>query len=122
MSTKAIRPFDQVIRQINNGRLVDEITDEMTEVISAVRATGRPGKITVTLSFHPRGSTNEQMEVRPIIKGTAPELGRPISLFYVNSDDGLQREDPLQNILPGMTSVVDATETIDKETGEVLSK
>ena len=111
MSIKAIRPFDEVLRQINNGRLVDEITDEMTEVISAVRSTGRPGKITVTLSLHPRGPNNEQMEIRPIIKGAAPELGRPISLFYVNDDNGLQRDDPIQNPLPGIASVASATET-----------
>jgi len=119
---KAIRPFDEVIRQINNGQLVEEITNEMTEVIAAVRATGKKGTITVTLALHPRGPNNEQMEVRPSIKGAAPELGRPISLFYVNDDDGLQRDDPLQNPLPGITSVADAAENIDTETGEVLSK
>jgi len=107
---QAIRPFDHVLREINNGRLIDELTDEMTEVISAIRKTGRAGKISVTLALHPRGPSNEQMEIRPSIKGTAPELGRPISLFYVNSDDGLQRDDPLQNPLPGMASVVEATE------------
>lgn len=122
MSKQAIRPFDEILRAINNGQLIDDLTDEMTAVISAIRATGKSGKISVTLSLHPRGSDNTQMEVRPSIKGVAPEMERRISLFYVNRDDGLQREDPRQNHLPGITSVVDANETIDHETGEVISK
>ena len=106
----AIRPFDAVLREINNGKLVDDITDEMTKVIAAVRSTGRAGKITVTLSLHPSGPCNEQLEVRPSIKGAAPELGRPISLFYINRDNGLQRDDPTQNELPGMRTVVEGHE------------
>jgi hypothetical protein len=122
MSKQAIRPFDEILRTINNGQLVDDLTDEMTEVISAIRSTGKAGKISVTLNLFPRGSDNTQMEVRPSIKGTAPEMERRISLFYVNADDGLQRDDPLQNQLPGIQTVVDATDKIDTETGEVLSK
>lgn len=120
--SKAIRPFDEILRAINNGQLNEDLTNEMTEVISAIRSTGKSGKVSVTLNLFPRGSDNSQMEVRPVIKGVAPEMERRISLFYVNSDDGLQRDDPLQNPLPGFQTVVDATETIDKETGEVISK
>jgi hypothetical protein len=122
MSKQAIRPFDEILRAINNGQLNDDLTDEMTEVIAAIRKTGRAGKISVTLSLFPRGSDNSQMEVRPSIKGVAPEMERRISLFYVNSDDGLQRDDPLQIPLAGITSVVDAHESLDTETGEVTSK
>lgn len=115
MSRQAIRPFDEILRTINNGQLIDDLTDEMTKVISAIRTTGKAGKISVTLNLYPRGSDNTQMEVRPSIKGTVPETERRISLFYVNSDDGLQRDDPLQHFLPGI-------QPVDAETGEVISK
>jgi hypothetical protein len=105
----------QTLKATSKGEFRDmkelnDLTDEMTEVISAVRATGKVGKISVTLGLYPRGTGNSQMEIRPSIKGVAPEMERRISLFYVNSDDGLQRDDPLQNPLPGVKSIVDALE------------
>lgn len=102
---KAIQPFDAILRQINNGRLVDDITDEMTEVLEAVKLTGKAGKISITLSFHPGGPANNQMEIKPSIKGTKPELARPISIFFVNDNYGLQRDDPTQRPLPGIKPV-----------------
>ncbi len=101
---KAIRPFDQTLREINNGRLVAELTEELTKVIAAVRRSGKTGSISLTLKLKPRGETNEQLEVIPTVKGTKPEASRPISIFFVNSDNGLQRDDPTQHTLPGLQS------------------
>jgi hypothetical protein len=99
---KALRPFDAILRDMNGGRLIDELTDEMTEVIAAVRRSGKAGQIAITLKLKPRGELNEQLEVVPSIKGTKPEASRPIAIFYVNNDDGLQREDPRQHPLSGL--------------------
>lgn len=111
----AIRPFDQIIRDINGGRLVAELTDELTEVISAVRRSGKSGEIRLTLKLKPRGESNQQIEIIPVVKGTKPEASRPISIFFVNADNGLQRDDPTQYSLPGLQA---ATEIEPKKAGE----
>lgn len=105
---KAIRPFDQTLREINGGRLIDELTQELTDVIAAVRRSGKSGAISLTLKLKPRGETNEQIELVPTVKGTKPEASRPISIFFVNRDNGLQRDDPTQHQLPGLQSADDA--------------
>lgn len=111
----AIRPFDQVIRDINGGRLVAELTDELTDVIAAVRRSGKAGEIRLTLKLKPRGDMNEQLEVIPTVKGSKPEASRPISIFFVNEDNGLQREDPYQHWIPGLAA---ATEIEPDRTSE----
>lgn len=113
----AIRPFDQVVRDINGGRLVAELTDELTEVIAAVRRSGKCGEIRLTLKFKPRGELNEQLEVVPQVKGTKPEAERPISIFFVNADNGLQRDDPSQHSIPGLLGVTEI-ERAPKQAGE----
>lgn len=120
METKAvrkreIRPFDAVLRDINQGYFVDDVTEKLTEVIAGVTRTGKPGSLTVTLKFMPRGSDNQQVEVIPSIKGVVPELERQISIFYANRDYGLQRNDPNQPGLPGIAGV-----DFDRDTGEIL--
>lgn len=105
---KAIRPFDQTLRDINNGGLVAELTEELTEVIAAVRRSGKAGSISLTLKLKPRGAANEQIEVIPTVKGGKPEASRPISIFFVNDDNGLQRDDPTQYTLPGIQAAKSA--------------
>jgi hypothetical protein len=97
---RAIRPFDQVLREINAGRLVDELTDELTEVIAAVRETGKAGELVLSLKLKPRGECNTQLEVVPAVKGKRPERARRVSIFFVNEDNGLQRDDPYQHQFP----------------------
>lgn len=117
---KAIQPFDQTLRQINNGALIQDLTDELTEVIAAVQSTGKAGSLTLKLSFKPRGAANTQIELIPSVRGSKPELERPISIFFINSDNGLQREDPAQMRLQGLESV--DGDLVDKSTGEVINK
>lgn len=99
---RAIRPFDQVLRDMLGGRLISELTDELTEVIYAVRVSGKVGELRLSLKLKPRGQTNQQLEVIPSIKGIKPEAERPVSIFFVNDDGGLQRDDPRQIPMPGL--------------------
>lgn len=96
MSEKAIQPFDQVLRQINHGRLIDELTDEMTEVLQRVAETGCAGALNLKIKFVPH---KNQIEVKAEIKGSLPQPIRPLSLFFLNEDGGLTRDDPLQKPL-----------------------
>jgi len=93
----AIQPFDAVLRQINHGALVDELTDRLAAVVNGCRETGRAGKITLTLAIKPHGSGNTQAEIVTQIKDQIPEPSKPLALFYVNSDGGLQRKNPNQH-------------------------
>lgn len=113
-SARAIRPFDQVLREINGGRLVEELTNELTEVVEAVKASGKAGKIALTITLKPRGSANAQLEVIPSVRGTKPERERPLSIFYINQDMGLQRNDPQQGDLPGMRPVRESDDQQEK--------
>lgn len=109
-TAKAIQPFDKTLRDINAGRLVDELTDAVTDIIAAVRKTGKAGEIRLSLKFKPRGECNSQIEVVPTIKAIEPEAPRRVAIFFANDDDGLQRDDPRQGQLPGLV-VADSSTT-----------
>lgn len=108
---KAIQPFDHILRQIQGGQLVEELTEELTEVLAAVRETGKTGSITLSLKITPQGGMNEQALITPSVKGSRPEKPRPWAIFFINDDNGLQRDDPYQESIPGLAGVDDNRRT-----------
>lgn len=116
--TKAIQPFDRILCQIQGGQLVDELTDELTAVLAAVQETGKTGSITLSLKITPQGGMNEQALITPSVKGTKPEKPRPWAIFFINQDHGLQRDDPYQETIPGLTPVSEATNARNLNHGE----
>ena len=93
--------FPETILQMNNGATVMELSDALEKVVAAVRAAGKSGSITLTISVKPasKGSTNVLM-VESQVKSKLPEPDRGMTVFYATEDNKLVRSDPRQQSLP----------------------
>lgn len=107
------RPATDVIRDIRFGELLDEFSDELNTVVTAVESTGKPGSITLTLKFKP--SSSGAIEVTDDVKTKIPMLAKGSSLFFATPEGNLVRDNPRQKQLPGLKQVNDAPEQPLKE-------
>lgn len=92
------RPFTDVLREVEGGRLVNDLTAEVYKLIEAVRDTRRSGQLKLTLSFSPTGRGT--IEVNSKVDVKAPEDPRPSTTFFTTPENTLVRDDPSQPNLP----------------------
>jgi hypothetical protein len=89
-----MRLITDTMRDIKKGRLVEEATAALAEVVRSVDELQKPGSITITLTVKP-GDGNEKTIVAMLaIKKPAREI--PPAIFFSDADGDLHREDPAQ--------------------------
>ena len=93
--------FLGVLTQHRNGALITDLSAAIKQVTAAVQLTGKPGKVTLSMSLKPASAGSEGTLVfEPKVKTTVPETAPAGSIFYADSDYNLVREDPNQRKLP----------------------
>lgn len=92
------RPFADVIRDLAGGRVYDDLTSQLGEVVTAVVETGKAGSLTLKIDVKPNGEGSVRVlaDVKP--KVPTPVLGE--TLFFATSSGSLVRNDPRQAELP----------------------
>jgi len=110
--------FLKSIFEIDNGATVAEFAAALAALNAAVRDVGKGGEITLTISVTPasKGNTDVVM-VRSKVKAKLPEASRRQTVFYLDDDNQLVRNDPKQQTLP--LRIVDI-EQQQKELKEVI--
>lgn len=89
--------FSQHLVYLNKGTLNDELTDVMTDVVKAVRETGKQGEITLKLKVSMLNKRDEDaVKITPIVTHKVPELDRAETIMYSTADGDLLRNDPDQ--------------------------
>lgn len=107
-----MKPITDTLREINNGKFVEEITAEFAELVRNAMATGKKGKLAVQLTIKPaRGGRTMTLDAD--YKASVPEYDRPTEHFFVDNNGSLLRNDPNQPQLD-LRSV-----TVDVSTGEI---
>ena len=89
--------FEKTLREINEGKSVSDLSEALTNLVAAVRLTGRPGKLKYTLTVKPasKGETVTLMLADEIDVKT-PKSERLTSVFFADQDNVLLRNDPRQ--------------------------
>ena len=90
--------FSAVVADLHRGELIDQLDDEIAEVVTAVRETGKKGSLTLTISVSSPRRGSDEVVVNAKTKAVAPKGDRLGATFYDN-DGRLQREDPRQTRL-----------------------
>ncbi len=98
------KPFPAVLQEINDGKLVAELSTTLQDVTAAVLDTGKAGSLTVVLKFKRAG---DMVHMEHEIKARKPE-SRASTLFFVDAHMNLVRNNPNQPQLP-LTVVADDT-------------
>jgi hypothetical protein len=93
------KPATDLLREIENGQFVADMTAKINEIVAAVLEVRKNGKLTISLDFKPTGKGTVNIDAD--ISAKVPEHDRPTSTFFVGNDNvTLQRRDPNQPDLP----------------------
>jgi len=119
------RPYTDVIRDINNGKFADELTDALSDVVASCVATGKPGTLNVTLKIKPAKGSAKVMTIEQSYKAKAPEFDQPQQFFFVANGNTLVVDNPDQKKLEFRDVVADRNglkpgEKFDTATGEIV--
>ena len=120
-----MRPFTDVVRDINGGKFADELTEALAEVVASCTATGKAGSLTVTLKLKPAKGSGRVMTIEQDYKAKAPEFDQPQQFFFVSNGNTLVADNPDQKKLPfrdvaaERAGAVKPGEVIDQTTGEI---
>ena len=93
-----VRPFAEVLSEVNKGVIADEAATELAKLVTAVKETGKKGRLTVTVEVAPFSGNDEIVKVSGTVTVRAPRTEPPASIFYQDEDGNLSRNDP--NALP----------------------
>lgn len=93
--------FGNTLALIRDGDCVDEASQKLQELVAAVRETGKPGSLTITLKAKPatiRGAIGT-LVIDDDVTVKLPKAGKAQSLFFATEANTLQRSDPNQQEL-----------------------
>lgn len=96
------RPFADLLRDLNRGRTHNEISLAVQDVVAAVVDTGKAGTVTLTIKFEQAG---DMIVLSDDVKIKKPQ-SRTSSMFYVDAEYNLRRDNPMQDTLPGLVAAV----------------
>ena len=101
-----VRPFADVLSEVNKGVVADEAATKLAELVAAVQETGRKGTLKVLIEVAPVKGNDSIVQVSGSVDARPPKAPAPTSFFYPDDDGNLSRNDP--NMFPMFT---------DKESG-----
>jgi hypothetical protein len=112
---RATRPFADVLRELDKGRVHAELSDRLQEVLAAVMDVRAKGAIQLTITVTPSKAA-EMVEVSAQVTAKKPRASRT-SMFFVDAEHNLRRDNPHQPALPlqglpgGATDSADTAQT-----------
>jgi hypothetical protein len=114
----ATRSFVDTLRDLRQGKLIDELDDHLQELVQSVQMTGGGGQLTLTIVVAPNKGTSEAVIVKDAVKLKKPEIKNSGTLMFPTPEGNLSRKHPRQDDLPNLSLAKSPTD-IDRETGEV---
>lgn len=102
------RSFVDTLKDIREGNLLAELPQYMQDLVAAVRATGKGGRLTLVLNVKPLEKGSNALLVSDDIKVSIPEQPRESTVLFATESNDLSRRDPRQPDLPGVRGVVTA--------------
>lgn len=92
------RAFADVIRELAGGKVYEDLTTQLGEVVTAVLETGKVGDLSLKLSIKPNGEGSVRVLADVKHKVPTPAIGE--TLFFATTTGSLIRNDPRQSELP----------------------
>lgn len=88
--------FTDFLREIRKGRIVDEASEVLAELVKAVDQTNKPGSMTVKITVKPAKDGGWEKVIVPDVQASIPRKDLPDAIFFSNPEGHLVREDPSQ--------------------------
>jgi hypothetical protein len=104
------RGFIDTLKEMRDGNVLTDLSTDLAELVSAVRATGKAGKLQLTITVKPvKKGGNHTLLVEDEIKVKQPEADREGTILYATDTNELSRRDPRQPELTGLREVQKVT-------------
>lgn len=108
-----------ILGELDNGLVMADLTEQLYNAHQQAAATQRPAKVQLTLTIKPAlGKTGtpgvNNADVLTIVAAIDTKLPKPAhdpTLFFVNGDGNISRNQDRQQVIPGVRSVGDPTGT-----------
>jgi hypothetical protein len=94
-TTEEQRPFGAFLHELAKGRTHDELSRALRELTTAVKDTGKPGSLTLRIDIKPH-KNDAAVTVSDKVTVKIPDFERLDSIFFVDDDANLVRNDPHQ--------------------------
>lgn len=92
----AIRPIQETLARLREGRIYDLMSLELNKVVKAVRDTGKAGKMTLTIDVKPVKKIAGALELTAEVNGKLPKLEASSDLMFPDEDGNLYVRPPNQ--------------------------
>lgn len=119
------RLFTDTLKDINAGKFVEELTEQLAEAVGHATATGKSASLTVVLKIKPAKGGGNVLTIEHDSKLKVPEFDRPPTYLFLGPDNALLTSDPRQQSLPLRAVPSDKPaplrEDFDRSTGEIRS-
>lgn len=92
------KAFTDELRDLRRGALVEQATERLAELVNAVTATGKPGKLTLELSLKRVGRGAITVTDKITVKSPEPQVDNE-TLMFPGPNGSLFTEDPAQQRL-----------------------
>lgn len=86
----------EILSQIRGGAALEEAGRDLQELVQAVRDTGKPGKLTFSITVEPDKTDETVVTLQPDVTLKIPKRAKAKGMFYMDSHGRLTREDPRQ--------------------------
>jgi hypothetical protein len=95
--------FVDTLTELRRGKAVLDLTQVLSELVTAVREAGAGGKLILTLTVKPASSGDgNALILADSIVIKPPKLPTPVTILFANDDGKLSRNDPRQPELSGL--------------------
>lgn len=114
---KVVRPFAAFLQELNKGRVHEELSQGLHDLLAAVKATGKKGSLTLTLVVSQEKKT-PMLIIDDDVTPKLPKPDRTRSLWFVDKDGNPTRSDPNQldfNSIQAVPTPVPAEDNTRKE-------
>lgn len=101
------RSFLDTVRDLRGGEVLDQLDEQLQELVRAVQTTQAGGQLTLTVVVSPTKGASEAVIVKDLIKLKKPEIKSAGTLMFPTVEGNLQRNNPNQRDLPGITLASD---------------
>lgn len=88
--------FTTTLGEIRKGNILNDLSNELADVIEAVREHGGSGSLTLKLDIKPVNGDGHQVLITDDIKTKVPQPKKQATLFFTDEGGALLRNDPRQ--------------------------
>jgi len=88
------RSFIEVVGDLDDGRVVEEMTHQLREVVRAARSAKKKASVTLKIDVTPDG--DRQFIVNATVKPTIPTPTPGMTMFFATESGELRKDDPKQ--------------------------